>query len=50
MILKDESNIDTLVFARLGVQSEENCSQLVKQLQDRGFLVLNPVQYQYRNL
>ena len=43
MILKDESNIDTLVFARLGVQSEENCSQLVKQLQDRGFLVLNPI-------
>lgn len=40
-----ESNIDTLVFARLGVQEEDNAEHIVKILQDRGFLVLNPVQY-----
>lgn len=43
--IKDESNLDTLVFARLGVQEEDNCEHIVKVLQDRGFLVLNPVQY-----
>ena len=43
--IKDESNVDTLVFARLGVQDEENAEHIVKVLQDRGFLVLNPVQY-----
>lgn len=41
----NESNIDTLVFSRLGVQDEENAEHIVKVLQDRGFLVLNPVQY-----
>lgn len=40
-----ESNLDTLVFARLGVQDEDNAEHIVKILQDRGFLVLNPVQY-----
>lgn len=40
-----ESNVDTLVFARLGVQDEDNAEHIVKVLQDRGFLVLNPVQY-----
>lgn len=40
-----ESNVDTLVFSRLGVQEEENAEHIVKVLQDRGFLVLNPVQY-----
>ncbi len=44
MTIKDESNIDTLVFSRLGVQDEDNCEHIVKVLQDRGFLVLNPVQ------
>ena len=44
-VIKDESNLDTLVFARLGVQEEENAEHIVKVLQDRGFLVLNPVQY-----
>ena len=43
--IKDESNLDTLVFARLGVQDEDNAEHIVKVLQDRGFLVLNPVQY-----
>lgn len=40
-----ESNIDTLIFSRLGVQDEDQCEHIVKILQDRGFLVLNPVQY-----
>ena len=43
--INKESNLDTLVFARLGVQDEDNAEHIVKVLQDRGFLVLNPVQY-----
>ena len=44
-VIKDESNLDTLVFSRLGVQDEDNCEHIVQLLQDRGFLVLNPVKY-----
>lgn len=43
--IKEENNTDTLVFSRLGVQGEYECEHAVKLLQDRGFLVLNPVQY-----
>lgn len=43
--INEQSNIDTLIFARLGVQGEYQCEHIVKILQDRGFLVLNPVQY-----
>lgn len=43
--IEKESNIDTLIFSRLGVQDEDQCEHIVKILQDRGFLVLNPVQY-----
>lgn len=43
--LKEESNIDTLIFSRLGVQGEDQCEHIVQLLQDRGFLVLNPVKY-----
>jgi glutathione synthase/RimK-type ligase-like ATP-grasp enzyme len=43
--IKDQTNLDTLVFSRLGVQGEDQCEHIVKLLQDRGFLVLNPVQY-----
>lgn len=43
--ITDESNLDTLIFSRLGVQDEDQCEHIVKILQDRGFLVLNPVQY-----
>lgn len=43
--ISKESNLDTLVFARLGVQEEDNAEHAVKLLQDRGFLVLNPVSY-----
>lgn len=44
-VIHEESNIDTLVFSRLGVQDEDQCEHIVKLLQDRGFLVLNPVQF-----
>lgn len=43
--LTDESNMDTLVFSRLGVQGENQCEHIVKLLQDRGMLVLNPIKY-----
>ena len=38
--ITNESNLDTLVFARLGVQDEDNAEHIVKVLQDRGFLLL----------
>lgn len=44
-VMKEESNIDTLIFSRLGVQEEAQCEHIVEILQDRGFLVLNPVKY-----
>lgn len=43
--ISTESNLDTLIFSRLGVQDEDNCEHTVQLLQDRGFLVLNPVKY-----
>ena len=43
--IKEESNLDTLIFSRLGVQGEDQCEHVVQILQDRGFLVLNPVKY-----
>ena len=43
--INEQTNLDTLVFSRLGVQGEDQCEHIVKLLQDRGFLVLNPVQY-----
>lgn len=45
LVIEKESNIDTLVFSRLGVQGEDRCEHIVQLLQDRGFLVLNPVRY-----
>lgn len=41
--IQKENNLNTLVFSRLGVQGEDECEHVVKLLQDRGFLVLNPV-------
>ena len=43
--IEKESNLDTLIFSRLGVQCEDECEHVVQLLQDRGFLVLNPVKY-----
>lgn len=45
MTIKNESNLDTLVFSRLGVQDEDQCEHVVQLLQDCGFLVLNPIKY-----
>lgn len=45
LLITEQNNTDTLVIARLGVQEEYDCEHIVKLLQDRGFLVLNPVQY-----
>lgn len=44
-VINDESNVDTLIFSRLGVQGEDQCEHIVQVLQDRGFLVLNPVKF-----
>lgn len=44
-IIEKESNLDTLIFSRLGVQDEDQCEHIVQLLQDHGFLVLNPVKY-----
>lgn len=45
LVINKESNLDTLIFSRLGVQGEDQCEHIVQVLQDRGFLVLNPVKY-----
>lgn len=42
--LENQNNTNTLIFSRLGVSDTNNCEYIVKLLQDRGFLVLNPVQ------
>ena len=42
--ITDESNIDTIVIARLGVQDSEECMECIKELQDWGLFVLNPIQ------
>lgn len=38
-------NTNTVVISRLGVQGEDEAEAVVQRLQDRGFLVLNPVRY-----
>ena len=43
--ITEQSNLDTLIFSRLGVQGEDQCEHIVEILQDRGFLVLNPTKY-----
>ncbi len=42
--IKDESNVDTIVIARLGVQESEQCMECIKELQAWGLFVLNPIQ------
>ena len=42
--ITDESNIDTIVIARLGAQESEECMECIKELQDWGLFVLNPIQ------
>jgi ribosomal protein S6--L-glutamate ligase len=38
-----QSNVDTIVISRLGVQNSEECMECVKELQDWGLFVLNPI-------
>ena len=40
----EQSNVDTIVITRLGAQDSEECIELIKELQDWGFFVLNPIQ------
>lgn len=40
----EQSNVDTIVITRLGAQDSEECMELIKELQDWGFFVLNPIQ------
>ena len=42
--INDQSNVDTIVITRLGVQESEECMELIKELQDWGFFVINPIQ------
>ena len=39
-----QSNVDTIVITRLGAQDSDECIELIKELQDWGFFVLNPIQ------
>lgn len=43
--INKQSNLDTLIFSRLGVRGEDECEHIVNILQDRGFLILNPTRY-----
>jgi ribosomal protein S6--L-glutamate ligase len=40
----EQSNVDTIVITRLGVQDSEECMELIKELQEWGFFVINPIQ------
>ena len=42
--VNEQSNIDTIVITRLGVQESEECMELIKELQAWGFFVINPIQ------
>ncbi|MCH5167401.1 MAG: hypothetical protein J1F35_05850 [Erysipelotrichales bacterium] len=42
--IKDESNVDTIVIARLGAQDSEMCCECIKELQEWGLFVINPIQ------
>ena len=42
--INEQSNVDTIVMTRLGVQESEECMELIKELQDWGFFVINPIQ------
>lgn len=41
--IKEQSNIDTICIARLGVQDSEQCMQCVKEIQSWGIFTLNPI-------
>ena len=39
-----QSNIDTICIVRLGAQESEECMECIKEIQDWGIFVLNPIQ------
>ena len=39
-----QSNVDTIVITRLGAQDSDECIELIKEFQDWGFFVLNPIE------
>jgi len=41
--INNQSNIDTIVIARLGVQDSDECMECIKELQAWGLYVLNPI-------
>ena len=43
-VITDQSNVDTIVIARLSVQDSEECMECIKELQDWGLFVINPIQ------
>ena len=43
-IIDKQSNIDTIVITRLGAQDSDECIELIKELQNWGLFVLNPIQ------
>ena len=47
-VIDKQSNIDTIVIVRLGAQDSEECMELIKELQDWGLFVINPIQYAKR--
>lgn len=46
--INTQSNVDTIVIVRLGAQDSEECVELIKELQDWGLFVINPIQYAKR--
>ena len=42
--IDNQSNIDTIVIVRLGAQDSEECMECIKELQEWGLFVINPIQ------
>lgn len=43
-VIDKQSNIDTICIVRLGAQDSEECVECIKEIQDWGIFVLNPIQ------
>jgi len=43
-VIDKQSNIDTIAIVRLGAQDSEECMECIKEIQDWGLFVLNPIQ------
>lgn len=41
--IKEQSNVDTIVIVRLGAQDELECTECIKELQNWGLFVINPI-------